>query len=90
MIGRVAGAFLVLAGAYLAWYGVYEIRDAVDSDPAIDRVTGWSGDLAEVLAGRALRHRRLVLAIAIAGDRSAVGLRALGQVSSRSSSSSSP
>ena len=30
MIGRVAGGFLVVAGGYLAWYGVYEIRDSVE------------------------------------------------------------
>ena len=87
VIGRVAGAFLVLAGAYLAWFGVYEIRDSVESDPAIDRVTGWSGDLAEILDGRAYAIAG-VLAIAI------VAILAVAYVRSarfsRSSSSSSP
>ena len=46
VINRVAGAFLVVAGLYIGWYGIYEIRERSDSDPAVDRVTGWSSDLA--------------------------------------------
>jgi cytochrome c-type biogenesis protein len=87
VIGRVAGAFLVLAGGYLAWFGVYEIRDSVESDPAIDRVTGWSGDLAQALDGRAYTIAA-VLAIAILVALIVAYVRSVRL--SRSSSSSSP
>jgi len=87
MIGRVAGAFLVLAGGYLAWFGVYEIRDSVESDPAIDRVTGWSGDLAQALDGRAYTIAA-VLAVAILVALVVAYVRSVRL--SRSSSSSSP
>ena len=46
VINRVAGGFLVLAGLYVTWYAIYEITERNDSDPAVDRVTGWSSDLA--------------------------------------------
>jgi cytochrome c-type biogenesis protein len=87
IIGRLAGGFLVLAGAYLIWYGAYEIRDAIDSDPAIDRVTGWSGDLGEVLQGRAYAIAAVLglLIVAILAVAYARSTRP-----SRSSSSSSP
>ena len=40
-VNRIAGGLLVAAGAYVAWYGWYEIRSGRD-DVAVDRVTGWS------------------------------------------------
>jgi cytochrome c biogenesis protein CcdA len=87
VIGRVAGGFLVIAGAYLAWYGWYEIRNSVEGDPAIDRVTGWSGDLAEVLDGRAYTIAA-VLGLAILTVLAVAYVRSARP--SRSSSSSSP
>jgi cytochrome c-type biogenesis protein len=87
VIGRVAGGFLVVAGAYMAWYGAYEIRDTVEGDPAIDRVTGWSGELAELIDGRAY-------AVAAALGAAIVAVLAIAYVRSTrpssSSSSSSP
>lgn len=51
---RIAGAIMVIAGAYLAWYGVYEIRliqqgkqDATRGPVGL--VTGWSGDISNWL-----------------------------------------
>lgn len=40
-VNRIAGALLVLAGAYVAWYGWIEIRKASD-DATVNRVTDWS------------------------------------------------
>jgi cytochrome c-type biogenesis protein len=88
VIGRVAGGFLVVAGAYMAWYGVYEIRDSVSSDPAIDRVTGWSGDLSELLDGGRAYTIAAVLAVAILTIVVVAYVRSARP--SRSSSSSSP
>jgi cytochrome c biogenesis protein CcdA len=88
VIGRVAGGFLVLAGAYLVWYGVYEIRDSVGSDPAIDRVTGWSTDLGNLVDGRSAYAIAAVLLAAIAAVVAIAYVRSVR--ASRSSSSSSP
>jgi cytochrome c biogenesis protein CcdA len=48
-VNRVAGAMLVLAGAYVAYYGVYELRayrgSSIASGP-VDVVTGWSNDIS--------------------------------------------
>ncbi|MEJ7585010.1 MAG: cytochrome c biogenesis CcdA family protein [Acidimicrobiales bacterium] len=46
VVNRVAGGLMVVAGAYVAYYGLYEIRAGAEADPAIDRVTGWSSELA--------------------------------------------
>jgi cytochrome c-type biogenesis protein len=59
---RAGGAVMVLAGAYVAWYGTYELRvfaGDTDSDPVIDvaatvqaAVAGWLGSLgAAAVAG---------------------------------------
>jgi cytochrome c biogenesis protein CcdA len=49
-VGRVSGGLVALAGAYVAWYGVVELRtyrDPADapSSGVVDRVTGWSYDI---------------------------------------------
>lgn len=51
VIDRVAGVLLVLSGAYLVWYAMYELRlgDGAEADPFIDRVTGWSADLTQTV-----------------------------------------
>ncbi len=87
IIGRVAGGFLVLAGGYLAWYGVYEIRNSIEGDPAIDRVTGWSSDLAEVLDGGRAFTIAAILAAAIIGILAVAYVRSTKPSSSSSSSS---
>jgi cytochrome c biogenesis protein CcdA len=45
-VNRIAGALLVLAGAYVAWYGWIEIRDD-PNDATVTRVTGWSDTASE-------------------------------------------
>jgi cytochrome c-type biogenesis protein len=50
-IGGIAGALLVMAGAYVAYYGALELRTyraeggAIPSSSVIDTVTGWSYDI---------------------------------------------
>jgi cytochrome c-type biogenesis protein len=52
-VGRVAGGLVALAGAYVAYYGWEELRQArsaireVPSSPIIDTVTGWSYDVSD-------------------------------------------
>jgi cytochrome c-type biogenesis protein len=41
-VNRIAGGLLVLAGAYVAWYGWIEIRDKTTRDATVSRVTDWS------------------------------------------------
>ena len=48
-IGRISGALLVLAGAYVAYYGYYELRvfgGAGTGDPIVDTATRIQGRLA--------------------------------------------
>lgn len=49
-VGQVSGGLVALAGAYVAWYGVVELRTYRDpgdapSSGVVDRVTGWSYDI---------------------------------------------
>ena len=46
-VNRIAGALLVLTGAYVAWYGVVEIRTPTASDGVVDKVTAWSSDASD-------------------------------------------
>jgi len=51
-VHRIAGAMLVVTGAYVAYYGSYEIRNgsgAIDDDGVVDRVFGWSSDLTNLV-----------------------------------------
>jgi len=41
-VNRIAGALLVLTGAYVAYYGTVEIRGAQTAGAPVDKVTGWS------------------------------------------------
>lgn len=53
-ISRVAGALMVVAGAYVAWYGWYEIRvfaGEVTNDRVIDIATGAQSRLASAADG---------------------------------------
>jgi cytochrome c-type biogenesis protein len=46
VITRVSGALMVLAGAYVTWYGVYELRvlnGAATSDPVVQAALGLQG-----------------------------------------------
>ena len=47
-IQRVSGGIMVIMGAYLAWYGIYEIRvqrGSLGTSGPVDAVFSWSGDL---------------------------------------------
>jgi cytochrome c biogenesis protein CcdA len=67
---RVAGGIMVIAGAYLAWYGVYEIRliqhgkqDATRGPVGL--VTNWSSDISNWLGDLDPLQVALVLGIAV-------------------------
>jgi cytochrome c biogenesis protein CcdA len=72
MLSRLGGVLLVAAGAYVAWYGWYEIRvlrgDAV-TDPVIDAAAGAQRRLSTLLdhAGAALLAAVLVVLLVAAG-----------------------
>jgi cytochrome c-type biogenesis protein len=59
-VSRIAGALLVVAGAYVAWYGWIEIRGSAD-DATVTRVTDWSAQAADVIS-----RNWAVLAVAFA------------------------
>lgn len=73
VVSRAAGALMAVAGAYVAWYGWYEIRvfgGAISSDPVIDaagRVQTWLGDTAAGIGAAGF-------ALALAGIAGAVTL----------------
>jgi cytochrome c biogenesis protein CcdA len=67
-VQRVSGALLVIAGAYVAWYGWYERHRLGEEDPFIDRVTGWSDDVSAWLSDRGTTTVGLVLAVALAAS----------------------
>jgi cytochrome c-type biogenesis protein len=54
VVGRVSGALLVLAGAYVAWYGWYEIRALrgdVTSDPVVSAAVSVQAAIVRWVAG---------------------------------------
>jgi cytochrome c biogenesis protein CcdA len=57
-VNRIAGGLLVVAGAYVAWYGWFEIRAGRD-DAAVDRVTDWSFTAGDWLQ----QHRDLIVLV---------------------------
>ncbi len=70
-IARVSGAIMLITGAYLAWYGVYEIRliqqgnQNATSGP-VGLVTGWSSDVSNWLNSFEPVQVALVLALVVA------------------------
>jgi hypothetical protein len=51
-VNRVSGALLVLAGTYVAYYGVYELRQAggnLAEDPVVGAATSVQGALARFI-----------------------------------------
>ncbi len=53
-VTRAGGALLVMAGAYVAYYGWFELRvlaGAAGGDPVVDTVVRWQGELARFLQG---------------------------------------
>jgi cytochrome c biogenesis protein CcdA len=70
-VTRVSGAIMVLMGAYLAWYGVYEVRLVIYGDQdaqqgPVGLVTGWSSEISTWLDGFDPLQVALVLALVIA------------------------
>ena len=65
-VQRISGGLLVLAGAYVAYYGWYETRRRGDADTVIERVTGWSADAQNWLSETGATRVGLVLALVIA------------------------
>ena len=66
-VQRISGALLLVAGAYVAWYGWYEHDRLGEEDPFVDRVTGWSADVSAWVQDQGGTRVGLVLAVAIAG-----------------------
>jgi cytochrome c biogenesis protein CcdA len=70
-VTRVSGAIMVLMGAYLAWYGVYEVRLVIYGDQdatqgPVGLVTDWSSQISTWLDGFDPLQVALVLALVIA------------------------
>jgi cytochrome c-type biogenesis protein len=70
-VNRVAGGLLVVAGAYVAYYGYFEIRtlagDRVAAGP-VDWVTGWSASISDrVVQTGALTTSLVLVALVAAG-----------------------
>jgi hypothetical protein len=76
-VNRVAGALLAVAGTYIAYYGVYELRTLRGDTPGagpVDVVTGWSSDITSWVQDTGAVRIGLVLALGLG----AVALLAFG------------
>jgi cytochrome c-type biogenesis protein len=65
-VQRISGALLVVAGLYVAYYGWYELRRLGEEDAAVDRVTGWSNDVAAFVTDVGPTTLGLLLAVVVA------------------------
>ncbi|MBX3285490.1 MAG: hypothetical protein KF703_09130, partial [Actinobacteria bacterium] len=69
-IQRISGGIMVLMGAYLTWYGIYEIRINRDGTASgggpVDLVTGWSSDVSEAMQNLDTLQVALVLGLVVA------------------------
>jgi cytochrome c-type biogenesis protein len=69
-ITRISGGLLVLAGLYLTHYGWYELQQRDDpvgtSSSVVDRVTGWSDDIAAWVDRTGAARLGLLLALGLA------------------------
>ena len=68
-VTRLSGVLLVLAGAYVAWYGWYEVRVAAGAgteDPVVDAAVGVQGSLAQLVDRAGPAGLAAVLAVALA------------------------
>jgi cytochrome c-type biogenesis protein len=68
-IQRISGALMVVTGAYLVWYGIYEIRLVQRGDSGgkgpVGAVTGWSADLSDRLSRIDPTQAALVLTLVV-------------------------
>lgn len=74
-IQRLSGALLVVAGLYVAYYGYYELRRLGEEDTAVDRVTGWSNDIAVWVTDIGATRLGLLLSVLVAAAAIAVATR---------------
>lgn len=69
-VQRVSGAIMALMGAYLVWYGIYEIRligsGSSTAQGPVGLVTEWSSDLSERLVRLDATQAALGLALGVA------------------------
>lgn len=70
-ISRIAGALVLIAGVYIGWYGVLELRNihgtsVANGGRAVDTVTGWSGSIANWVDGVGAVRIGLILALVVA------------------------
>jgi cytochrome c biogenesis protein CcdA len=82
-VTRASGLLLVVAGAYLAHYGWYEMRvreGKGGGSQAVDVVTGWSSSIANWVYEIGATRLGLLLALALAGVLTATfGIRTRGR-----------
>ena len=65
-VNRAAGALLVIAGGYVFWYGLVEIRHKGQNSGAVKLVTRWSGDVETWIHDVGARRFGLILALIVA------------------------
>lgn len=70
-VSRIAGALVLVAGIYVGWYGIVEIRNrngaqSATGGRAVDTVTGWSGSIANWVDGFGAVRLGLILGLVIA------------------------
>jgi cytochrome c-type biogenesis protein len=65
-IQRGSGALLAVAGAYVSYFGWYELHRLGDPDPVVDLVTGWSADIQAALSSAGATRLGTVLAASVA------------------------
>lgn len=75
-VQRISGGLLVVAGAYVAWFGWYERNRLGEEDPFVDRVTGWSADVSAWVQDRGATSIGLTLALVVAAAAVYVAARA--------------
>lgn len=90
IINRVSGAMLVIAGAYVTWYGIWDVRGDFDEDPILDgaaRIQEWlTRRLSDIEPGFALG----ALALAVLGGVALEGRRRRGRSRAEAGKASTP
>ncbi|HEX7120313.1 MAG TPA: hypothetical protein VF212_16085, partial [Longimicrobiales bacterium] len=67
-VHRISAVLLLASGAYVAYYGFYEIRirDDIRRDPIVDYFNEWQGDVTNWVADVGPARLGVLLALAIA------------------------
>ncbi|RZS31429.1 cytochrome c biogenesis protein CcdA [Herbihabitans rhizosphaerae] len=66
-VARIGGALLIIAGAYVGYYGVYELRGTASEDPVIDAAARVQSAIADFVAWVGPVPLVIVLVALIAG-----------------------